>query len=180
MNSKFRQANINGLVHDLERKNAQEAMSRRQGRNLAGQNKSFENMNINSSLARAFNDFLNGKTNGLPNINLFADIYRKSKYNVVSMGYGIIINKEFKLTYESPCEDDKYEREDIFTPDWYKAVIYLKTDVKNVDVIKTYKQIDANKEPLFEKGRINFTVNYLRKCRDRIQQLGEDEEMSLK
>ena len=184
MNKKFKdRAQAERIASELAKKADQEVLSVRHSRTDYGnQNKAFESFKINQSLAKAISEFLEGKKDFLPNVDAFMELFKKANHQLVSMGYGVVVNTDLKVTYTTVLEDyvtkketSSKEREDIFTPKGYRAII-----VKGPNNYNNFVEIDVNKEPLFDKKRVDFLINYLRKCKEAIMSNEEENKVSLK
>ena len=146
-------------------------------KNLAMQNSmrtnDFSNFNIktNSSLAMAFYYFLVGKTNKLPTYDSIQKIINSelSKINIqsyekpiqVSMACGIIvyynkIQRSLIIEQETPIKPIT-SRYDTINENTYKAKI-----VKVINEYYDAKEIDINKEPLFDHKRTEIFQKYLK------------------
>ena len=135
------------------------------------QNKALESMNINKSLSKYIYEFLIGKTNELPNIDFFKKVFMISKNKIISMGYGITINKDFEIVYTSPIDDSDIERIDIINLNGYMA-FKENPGFKEENYTETRNEfnrmVDVNKNPIFDIKRVNYIRQYLKKCQEYI------------
>ena len=124
---------------------------------------------IDSSLAAYIYCFFTKKINGLPSTEYVDNIINESQRNIelskniISIGYGFILSlmpetKNIKIEYETPISDAS-TRIDIITSSNYEAYKII----ENTGTYgNTLKNIDTNKEPVFNSKRVKILQQYLK------------------
>ena len=107
---------------------------------------------IDWRLAFHIYNFLNGKTNRCPSYDLISEVVDSTDDFIISMGYGIIVYNDFSMRC-SEMITEKLERNDIIKLDSYEAYV----------IGSNMTEIDVNKEPRFDLGRVAFLQNHLKK-----------------
>ena len=143
------------------------------GKGNINDNNMIDEMNINSSLAKSICDFLEGRTNKIPSREFFRVVYLSSKGYAISMGYGITISKTFEIIHTSPLKDG-YERIDTITPEKYYALKSkpgFKEEMYFYADREMYRNINVNRNNIFDVRRVEYLQKYLNDCRDYIESL---------
>lgn len=111
----------------------------------------FQDLDVDWKLAGYIYNFLTGKSDKLPNYEYVINFIEVSKTDIISVGYGVDINKSLQVTATEPISY-KTERVDVITPTTYEAF------EKNAGYIRA---IDVNEFPKFEAKRIEILQKYL-------------------
>ena len=167
--SKFTNIDAEKAAKTLTDKGIQQDLNSRYGKDrFPNQNKALDSMHIDSRVAKSIYNFLTGKENTLPTIDTIVNLYNNSKHSLLSMGYGVMFSKLLEITCSTPVTN-KGERIDRFSPKGYESFYSL-----------SFKQIDNNLEPMFDKKRIEVLLDYIKQISERIPQKEDNEEVSLK
>lgn len=99
-------------------------------------------LDVDSSLSKIFYEFLNAKSNDVPNNDYIKKIIDEAKDEYVSVGYGITVTYDdgIKLTCVRPMEDGT-ERLDVITSDDYKALKMTNSGYRKVNLEKEKNRI---------------------------------------
>ena len=142
-----------GLVQSLKNKNMQSSFD---------SNDNYFEEEPDWKLAYIFTNYLSGKEDILPTFEFINDLEKEAKRNIISLGYGMSISKEMKVSIEEPITSNIIRR-DVITPKSYKAYEYnINTD--------SIKDIDITKYPRYKIDRINKLMMYLESYRNRFKE----------
>ena len=108
--------------------------------------------NIDWYLAYYVYNFLSGKSTKLPSYEFIDDVINDANIDVVSMGYGIRIDKHLHISCTNMITSN-LERVDIITPTDYRA---FTTDTKE-EVL----DVDVDSYPIYDKNRVDYLKQYM-------------------
>lgn len=110
---------------------------------------------VDPCLAKNIYDILNGKTDEVLTYDVIKRLMVEAKHNMISVGYGVFINKDLEICITKLIDGGVYERVDFITPDIHETVLtcpfyyFFDIDVEN-DNPYDNKRINALQE--FFKG----------------------------
>ncbi len=133
-----------GIIQELKSKNMQSSM--RPGRVEVS-------TELDWKLAYIFNNYLSGKDDRLPSFEFIDKLLESTRNYSISMGYGIIIDRNLRLNIEDMIRPD-VARVDVISRDGYKAYeLYQETG--------TTRDIDIEKYPRFDRNRVEKLTMYI-------------------
>lgn len=131
-------------------------INRNQQSSMHKSQKIMDNFNTDTVFAKNIYEFLNGKTGDVLERDSIKRIIEKAETDIVSIGYGVSINKNLEIRITKPINNYVSERLDIITPEIHEAYItYL-----NID--KCDDEIDIEKDNTYDINRIHILQEYLK------------------
>ena len=122
------------------------------------------NNKLDWKLAKVLYYYLNGTINGLPKHEYIEKLSKDTDddHTIISSCCGLSINKGLKVSIDTPIkENNEIKRIDIISEDGYDAFKMITERVDRRKTIDKCVDIDIDKEPRFEKERIERLVKYL-------------------
>ena len=122
------------------------------------------NNKLDWKLAKVLYYYLNGTINCLPKHEYIEKLSKdiNDDQTIISSCCGLSINKGLKIEIDTPIkENNEIERTDIISEDGYEAYKLVNERVDRSTIINKCVDIDTDKEPRFEKERIEKLVKYL-------------------
>ena len=110
---------------------------------------------VDSSLARQIFDFLNGNTKKLP-LYVEIDNLLYNSGDLISIGYGLTINKDLEISITTKIENSKRIRVDVISKDGYHAYTRLPGAT-----FFTGDPINVSVNPIYSGSRIIVLMAYL-------------------
>lgn len=109
------------------------------------------------SLAKSIDDFLNAKSNSLINYELLEKIIKNANSSLISVGMGITVDDDLKITIVEPINETENRVDVIKTNDYY--AFFEKKDSK-------FDLIDLEKDKRYDRKRIDFLRSYIKNYSD--------------
>lgn len=119
-----------------------------------------ENIKVDSSFAKCIDDFLSGKTTLMPPQEHVINLLAQSKFSIASQGYGYIVFNDLKIEHYEPL-DNSFTRIDTIKPNNYYAI-------KIRETTNQISEIDINKDPMFDKSKVEQLQLYLNLCLENV------------
>ena len=124
------------------------------------------NNNLDWKLAKVLYYYLNGTIDGLPKHEYIEKISKgiDDDQTIISSCCGLSINKGLRVSIDTPIkENNEIKRIDIISEDGYDAFKLVNERVDRRTTIDKCVDINTDKEPRFEKERIERLIKYLDK-----------------
>lgn len=107
-----------------------------------------------SSFAKNVYDILNGKTDEVLSYDVIKRLMTEAKHNMISVGYGVFINKNLEICITKLIDGGLYKRVDFITPDIHEAVLTCP--------FYYFFDIDVEKNNPYDNKRINDLQEYFK------------------
>lgn len=109
---------------------------------------------VDPCLAKNIYDILNGKTDEVLTYDVIKRLMVEAKHNMISVGYGVFINKDLEMCITKLIDDGLYERVDFITPDIHEAVLTCP--------FYYFFDIDVEKDNPYDNKRINALQEFFK------------------
>ncbi len=109
---------------------------------------------VDPCLAKNIYDILNGKTDEVLPYDVIKRLMDEAKHNMISVGYGVFINKNLEICITKSIDDGLYERVDFITPDIHEAVLTCP--------FYYFFDIDMKKDNTYDNKKINALQEYIK------------------
>lgn len=129
-------------------------VNKNQQRSMDGIDISRQRNMYDSSFAKNIYDILNGKTDEVSPYDVIKRLMDEAKHNMISVGYGVFINKNLEICITKSIDDGLYERVDFITPDIHEAVLTCP--------FYYFFDIDMKKDNTYDNKRINDLQEYFK------------------
>lgn len=129
-------------------------VNKNQQRSMDGIDISRQKNMYDSSFAKNVYDILNGKTDEVLPYDVIKRLMDEAKHNMISVGYGVFINKNLEICITKSIDDGLYERVDFITPDIHEAVLTCP--------FYYFFDIDMKKDNTYDNKRINDLQEYFK------------------
>lgn len=129
-------------------------VNKNQQRSMDGIDISRQRNMYDSSFAKNVYDILNGKTDEVLSYDVIKRLMTEAKHNMISVGYGVFINKNLEICITKLIDGGLYKRVDFITPDIHEAVLTCP--------FYYFFDIDVEKNNPYDNKRINDLQEYFK------------------
>ena len=133
-----------GIVQELKKKNMQETMRPSETK---------IDTDLDWKLSYCIYNYLLGNMDTLPPYNFIEELSKEARHSEISMGYGVLINKNLRISIESMIRAN-LARVDIISEDGYSAYVLNEETGKMID-------IDVKYHPRFDPKRVEQVIMYI-------------------
>lgn len=120
-----------------------------------------QDLDVDAKLSNSIYRFLTGKTTEVLSADSINKIYEKRENSIISMACGLIVDDNFKITYDEPVSP-KTSRITKISEDSYIA--YYTNEKRGI------KEINLEEKPIFDKSRVEVIQRYMKYVKDYVKE----------